>query len=165
VRDTQRWTVFLKLGGSLITDKREPETLRLGVIARLAEEIANARKDNPALQLVIGHGSGSFGHVAGRKYGTRQGVYSSEEWFGFADTADAAARLNRIVVQALLEAGVPAWTVQSSATLRCENGSIVAGSAETVSLALSRGLVPVVHGDVALDSIIGGTIASTEEIF
>ena len=158
-------TVFLKLGGSLLTDKRQAETPRMDVIERLAAEIAQALRERPDLRLVLGHGSGSFGHVYGRRYGTRHGVRSPEEWYGFAKTADAAARLNRIVVKALLDAGVPAWGVQPSVALRCVNGRIVAGPEETVATALERGLLPVVHGDVALDSEMGGTIASTEEIF
>ena len=158
-------TIFLKLGGSLITDKRRAETPRHGVIARLAAEIVAAWRARPGLRLVIGHGSGSFGHMAGRRYGTRQGVHTPEEWYGFAVTADAAARLNRIVVDALLEAGAPAWGVQPGATLRCEDGVVVDGPHATVAAALERGLIPVVFGDVALDSVRGGTIASTEEIF
>lgn len=157
--------IFLKLGGSLITDKRRPETPRLDVIERLAGEIAQARQDNPKLQLLIGHGAGSFGHPAGNRYGTRRGVHTPEEWFGFAITADAAARLNRIVTGALLAAGVPAWSIQPSVALRCEDGTVVTGPADTVAEALARGLTPVVFGDVALDSVRGGTIASTEEIF
>lgn len=31
--------------------------------------------------------------------------------------------------------------------------------------ALDAGIVPVVHGDVAFDEELGGTIASTEDIF
>ncbi len=157
--------IFLKLGGSLITDKRQAESPRLDVLARLAQEIADARRHNPSLQLVIGHGSGSFGHITARRYGTRDGVHSSEEWQGFAITADAAARLNRIVTASLLSADLPVWSIQPGATLRCEDGRVVAGPEETVGLALARGLIPLVHGDVALDSVRGGTIASTEEIF
>lgn len=157
--------VYLKLGGSLITDKRRPETPRLGVIEQLAADIAEARRLRPSLQLVIGHGSGSFGHVAGQRYGTRDGVQNAEEWHGFAVTADAAARLNRIVTAALLAAGIPAWTIQPSVDLRCQDGVVVAGPEATVLSALTCGLVPVVHGDVALDGKRGGTIASTEEIF
>jgi isopentenyl phosphate kinase len=157
--------VYVKLGGSLITDKRQAETPRLDVIERLAHEIAAAQQADPSLRLIIGHGSGSFGHVVGSRYGTRQGVQTSEEWFGFAATADAAARLNRIVVAALLAAGVPAWTIQPSVALRCEGGKIAGGRLDAVELALARGLTPVVHGDVALDSMRGGTIISTEEIF
>lgn len=157
--------VYIKLGGSLITDKRQVETARLDVVTRLAEEIAAARRQAPELQLIIGHGSGSFGHVVGSRYGTRGGVHTSEEWYGFAATADAAARLNRIVTAALLAAGVPAWTIQPSVGLRCRDGQILDGPLMAVQTALACGLVPVVHGDVALDEVRGGTIASTEEIF
>ncbi len=40
----------------------------------LPKEIAAARQENPGLRLVVGHGGGSFGHVAAAKFGTRQGV-------------------------------------------------------------------------------------------
>lgn len=157
--------VFLKLGGSLITDKRQTESPRLDVLERLSTEIADARRQNPGLHLVIGHGSGSFGHVTARRYGTRESVRTPEQWQGFAITADAAARLNRIVASSLLNAGLPVWSISPGATLRCEDGRVLAGPEETVGLALERGLIPLVHGDVALDSVRGGTIASTEEIF
>ncbi len=157
--------IFLKLGGSLITDKRVAETPRLDVLTRLAQEIAHARADQPTLRLVIGHGSGSFGHVVGSRYGTRHGVTSAQGWYGFAATGDAAARLNRLVTAALLNAGIPAWSIQPGAVVRAVDGKVVTGPTETVALALDRGLVPVVYGDVVLDSVRGGTIASTEEIF
>lgn len=158
-------TVFLKLGGSLLTDKRRAETPRVDIIARLAVEIAQARRERPGMRLILGHGSGSFGHVYGRRYGTREGAHTAEEWYGFAATADAAARLNRIVVKALLDAGIPAWSVQPSVALRCADGRIVAGPEGAVGAGLQKGLLPVVYGDVALDSERGATIASTEEIF
>ncbi len=157
--------IYLKLGGSLITDKRNPETPRSHVLKHLSQEIAQARLDRPLLRLVLGHGSGSFGHVSARQYGTRDGVRSADEWFGFAATADAAARLTRIVAAHLLQAGLPVWSIQPSVALRCEDGDVISGPAETVRLALERGLLPLIHGDVALDSSRGGTIASTEEIF
>jgi isopentenyl phosphate kinase len=157
--------VFLKLGGSLITDKRQPETPRLDVIRQVAATLAAALRFAPDLRLVVGHGSGSFGHVFGRRYGTRAGVHTPEQWYGFAATADAAARLNRIVIGALLEAQVPAWSIQPGVVLRCADGRIEEGPESTVAAALARGLTPVVFGDVALDRVRGGTIASTEEIF
>jgi isopentenyl phosphate kinase len=69
------------------------------------------------------------------------------------------------VVAALLEAGAPAWAIQPSVALRCAAGRILAGPEDTVQLALAQGLLPVVFGDVALDTVQGGTIASTEEVF
>lgn len=158
-------TIFVKLGGSLLTDKREKELPRHDVIARLADEIRLARLQKPDLRVVLGHGSGSFGHVHASTHGTREGVRSAEQWLGFAQTADAAARLNRIVVAALLKVGVPAWSLQPSVALRCADGRVATGPEGSVLAALARGLLPVVFGDVALDSVRGGTIASTEEIF
>lgn len=158
-------TVYVKLGGALLTDKRQAEAPRSAVIRRLAAEIQAARQAISGLRLIIGHGSGSFGHLYGQRYGTRAGVLTPEQWYGFAATGDAAARLNRIVVAALLEAGVPAWSIQPSVALRCVDGRICAGPETTVAHALDNGLTPVVFGDVALDSVRGGTIASTEEIF
>jgi isopentenyl phosphate kinase len=158
-------TVFVKLGGSLLTDKREAEAPRMEVITRLAGEIARARQVMPDLRLVLGHGSGSYGHVHAKTHGTRSGVATPAQWLGFAKTADAAARLNRIVVAALLAADVPAWSIQPSVALRCAGGKVAAGPDSTVLAALDRGLLPVVFGDVALDSEWGGTIAGTEEIF
>lgn len=157
--------LFLKLGGSLITDKTGVEQVRPEVLARVAGEIAATRAADPTLTLLLGHGSGSFGHVAAARHNTRQGVDGEAAWQGFADVSDAAARLNRRVVAALLAAGVPAVSFQPSAAAVCRDGAIidlpiVAG----IEAALRAGLVPVVYGDVAFDEVRGGTIISTEEV-
>jgi hypothetical protein len=158
-------TVFLKLGGSMITDKTRVEQVLPDVLARAASEVASALRDAPGLRLVLGHGSGSFGHVAARRYGTRNGVQGPEAWMGFARVAEAAARLNRLVVAGFLAAGVPAWSVQPSAGGWCADGQISQWQGEPVEMALARGLVPLIYGDVMLDEAQGGTIASTEELF
>ena len=157
-------TIFLKLGGSLITDKTKVESVRGDVLARVAAEIAQAQQENPRQRLVLGHGSGSFGHVAAARRGTRQGVSDAEDWRGFVEVSDAAARLNRLVVAALLAAGVSAVSLQPSASVMCVDGRIQTIAAEQVQAALVAGLVPVVYGDVAFDTVRGGTIVSTEEV-
>ncbi len=158
--------VFLKLGGSLITEKSEPYTFRSGVAQRLAGEIRAAllaRGDD--LSLLIGHGSGSFGHFAARPYGTRSGVRTPQQWQGFARVAGAAALLNRLITGLLEEAGVPAISFQPSASARCWDGRLVRLEVEPIRRALQHGLVPVVYGDVAVDDVRGGTIVSTEDLF
>lgn len=156
--------LFLKLGGSLITDKTKENTPRLAVLHRLAQEIQSTWSATP-MPLVIGHGSGSFGHTAARKYGTRQGVHTAEDWRGLAEVSVAAARLNRLVADALHEAGVPIISVLPSATVVCEDGLIRHMDITLIQTALAHGLVPLVMGDVALDTVRGGTIVSTEEVF
>ncbi|MCS7060854.1 MAG: isopentenyl phosphate kinase [Anaerolineae bacterium] len=156
--------IFLKLGGSLITDKTRDNTPRPEVIARLAREVAMVL---PALStpLLIGHGSGSFGHAAARRYGTRAGLRDAESWRGFAAVSVAAARLNRIVADALHEAGIPVFSVLPSASARCQDGALRYLDTRPVRAALRNGIVPLVMGDVALDDARGVTIVSTEEVF
>ncbi len=157
--------VFVKLGGSVITDKTRPETARPKSIRRLAEEVARSLEARPELRLVLGHGSGSFGHVVAERHGTRRGVHSPADWRGFAQVAASAAQLNRLVNDSFLEAGVPAWSLQPSSSAQCENGRLMALATEPLENALMRGLVPLVYGDVSVDRALGGTIISTEQIF
>ena len=157
--------VFVKLGGSVITDKTREETPRPNLMARLGAEVAAALASRPDLQLVLGHGSGSFGHMPARRYGTRLGVQGREGWLGFVEVAAVAARLNRLVTDAFLAAGVPVWSLQPSASALCHGGELVSLSTGPVLQALAQGLVPLLYGDVALDRVRGGTIISTEQIF
>ena len=156
--------IFLKLGGSLLTDKTGREALRPQVLQRVAAEIAAARQEQPQLNLILGHGSGSFGHVAAGQHGTRDGVHTPAQWHGFAAVSDAAARLNRQVCAALLAAGVPAVSLSPSASAVCKDGALVTLATRPVQLALKAGLVPLVYGDVAFDTVRGGTIISTEDV-
>jgi len=156
--------VLVKLGGSLITDKTRPMSPRLEVIDRLARETHQAMDSAPGLRLVLGHGSGSFGHTVGQQHNTRAGVRTPEEWVGFARVSAAAAQLNRLVADAFVAAGVPVLSLQPSASAVCRDGILVHLALEPILAALDRGLVPLVYGDVALDRVQGGTIISTEEI-
>ena len=156
---------LLKLGGSLITDKNRAHTPRLDVLARLAEEIASARRVQPGLRLLLGHGSGSFGHVPAQKYGTRQGVHTPAEWLGFVEVWREAAALNHLVMDALAGADVPAIAFSPSAAVIAAGGQAAAWDLSPLSAALEAGLLPVIYGDVVFDRALGGTILSTEDLF
>lgn len=157
--------IFLKLGGSLITDKDKPYTPRLDKLAGLALEIKTVLDSTPNLLLILGHGSGSFGHTAAKKHGTRDGVKTNEQWHGFAEVRFQAAELNRYVVQTLLEAGLPAMPFPPSASIVSDKRKVTYHNIEPIRRALAAGLLPVVQGDVAFDETLGGTILSTEDVF
>jgi isopentenyl phosphate kinase len=157
--------LFLKLGGSLITDKTVPFTPRMGKITEIASEIAESRRTHPDLSLVLGHGSGSFGHTAGRKYGTRQGVRTVEEWSGFAEVWYQASELNRKVMSALASAGVATVAFAPVASVLARDGQVARWDLEPLHRALEAGILPVVYGDVVFDEVRGGTILSTEDLF
>lgn len=160
--DGRREVTFVKLGGSLITDKERPRTARPEVLGRLAEEIAAAR---PGLRgrLLLGHGSGSFGHVEAARAGFGDGDVPDPE--GISRTQARARDLHERVCAALRGAGVPVFSIApSSAAVARGEGTAPAvdiGPAPA-ALALSAGLVPVVYGDVVLGRPGGAAICSTE---
>jgi isopentenyl phosphate kinase len=132
--------VFLKLGGSLITDKTQPYTPRLDVIEDVALQISTALQNQPNLRLVLGHGSGSFGHVAASEYQTRAGFPrpsplmhrerdKTEEnyWKGFAEVWYQASSLNRFVMKALHKTNVLAVALSPSANIIASDGQISSG--------------------------------------
>lgn len=158
--------VFLKLGGSLITDKTQPYTARHDKLADLASQISSSLHADPELRLVLGHGSGSFGHTAAKRYKTRDGAREGGGyWQGFAEVWYQASTLNRYVIQALHEAGIPAMTFSPAASVWSENGRVVKWDLSQIKTALDAGIIPVVHGDVIFDRTKGGTILSTEDLF
>jgi isopentenyl phosphate kinase len=157
--------VFLKLGGSLITDKTRPYTPRSEKLDALAAEIASAMEENPDLHLVLGHGSGSFGHAAASLYATRQGVATPEAWRGFAEVWYQAAALNRLVVEALHRVSLPVISLSPAASVTAQDGKVIIWDYAPILAALLHGLLPVIQGDVVFDRRRGGTILSTEDLF
>ena len=171
--------IFLKLGGSLITDKTQPYTPRLDIIEDVALQISTVLKDQPDLRLVLGHGSGSFGHVAASEYQTREGFVPSasplllrerdqtEEnyWKGFAEVWYQASALNRFIMKALNKVNVPSIALPPSANVIASDGQVTIWETTAIRMALAAGLVPVIYGDVTFDEVRGGTILSTEDLF
>jgi len=169
--------VFLKLGGSLITDKTQPYTVRLDKLSALAEEIHSALSGTSNLRLVLGHGSGSFGHYAVKEHlaplhlppnsANFGGVSRRDErgyWRGFAEVWYQASQLNRYVIEALHQADIPAMAIQPSASIVSKSGVIENWELSPLELALEAGIIPVIYGDMAFDSIKGGAVLSTETL-
>jgi isopentenyl phosphate kinase len=86
-------------------------------------------------------------------------------WHGFAEVWYQASTLNRYVIQALHEAGLPAMTFSPAASVWSEGGQVAKWDLSQIEAALAVGILPVVHGDVIFDRVKGGTILSTEDLF
>ncbi|MDW8172493.1 MAG: isopentenyl phosphate kinase [Anaerolineae bacterium] len=155
---------MVKIGGSLITDKQHSRSFRQEVAERLAQEVRAALDELP-FPLILGHGSGSFGHFEAREHGTAQGVSTPEQWRGFARVAMAAAELNHLMAQIMQAVGLPVMRFQPSASAQARGGAIQSMTLKPLEQALDHGLVPLVYGDVGFDEVQGGAILSTEQVF
>ncbi len=157
--------IFIKLGGSLITDKRKDRTYRRNIVESIGHELNTISQTRPDLRMLLGHGSGSFGHMIAKQHNTINGVHSPEQWRGFAQVGVVASELNQLVANTLIKTKIPVWRIQPSASAVAENGILQSMSLTAIATALEQGLVPLVYGDIAIDTARGGTIISTETIF
>jgi len=155
--------VFVKLGGSLITDKSRPYTVRQAVLDRLCQEIHDARSRQD-FSLVVGNGAGSFAHVSASRHRTNEGIIDDASWRGFTEVHHDALRLNTLVREALTGAGELAVTLQPSSSCVTRSARIVSYHTRPIELLLAAGVVPLVYGDVCVDEQQGCAIASTEEV-
>ncbi len=146
--------VLIKLGGSLITDKKVPYSARIDVIRRLAKELKSYKKN-----VIIAHGSGSFGHTSAAKYGGKKGYKSIS---GIAKVARDAMEINRIVMDILIEENIPAVSLRPMSMILAKEGKIDKNLFEIIETLLSQGLIPVVYGDVIWDKKWKSTIFSGE---
>lgn len=156
---------FLKLGGSLITDKNATSKARVDIITRLANEISAARRINPTLKILVGHGSGSFGHSAAHRFNVHQGINNPSDWYGFNQVWYAARSLNQVVLDIFQQSGLPVVALPPSASVMTQNGTIHHWEIEPISSALNSGMIPLIQGDVIFDRGLGAVILSTEDFF
>ncbi|MFA0833843.1 MAG: isopentenyl phosphate kinase [Methanobacterium formicicum] len=145
--------IILKLGGSVITRKDATKpTLDPVNLDRIAQEIA--RSGNR--KLIIIHGAGSFGHLHARKYEIGSPITTPEELerkkMGFTLTQNSVKNLNHFVCHYLLKYEIPAVAVPPSSFIITENKRIKSANLEIVEKYLEMGLVPVLYGDVVMDT-------------
>lgn len=150
--------LVVKLGGSVVTKKDEPETVDEDALSDAAGALAQF--DGP---LVVVHGGGSFGHHHAAEHGVSTTSGSREER-AVLDIHCAMAELNEHVVDALGSAGLSAVPVHPlSAGSRNEDGELSLPTAQ-VERMLGEGFVPVLHGDVIAHECEGVTVLSGDEL-
>lgn len=157
--------IFLKLGGSIITNKDQTNTPNIESIETIARGIKQAMDQDQSLSVLIGHGSGSFGHHAAKKYGTRKGVFNYESWCGFTEVALRARELNQIVMEQFNRCGINSVSISPFSGVQADNCRITTWDTSIMADCLYQRLIPVIYGDVIMDHHLGGTILSTEELF
>lgn len=152
--------VVLKIGGSVITDKNGELAAKTHEINRLAEEIKTAAVRN----LVIIHGGGSFGHPVAEKYKIKEGYKEELQKIGFSETHHVMTVLNGLFMDSLVWHNLPAVSVTPSSCIVTENGRIKQFEDGPVEGLLKMGFTPVLYGDAVLDTKLGFTVLSGDQL-
>ncbi|KUO43020.1 MAG: hypothetical protein APU95_02730 [Hadesarchaea archaeon YNP_N21] len=151
--------LIVKLGGSVITDKRKKFSIRRRTVERLAKELATSK-----VPLIVVHGGGSFGHPVASEYEINKGYKRKRQLIGFSLTHRAMEKLNSFIIDSLHKAGLPAIAFQPSACFTVVNGRIKSAMLEPLRKMLDLGLIPVLYGDAVPDLAKGMCILSGDQI-
>lgn len=149
--------IIIKLGGSVITRKREYATMNSGVVRMISEELSGYAGREP---MIIIHGAGSFGHILAKEYGLKDPTPSDELPMGIARVQRDVRHLNLMVVEELVEHGIPAVSVPPALCTGLYNGDLAWFEGDIFQKYLDLGTVPVTFGDVVPDAKRGVSILS-----
>lgn len=151
---------LLKFGGSAITIKQKPLTPNKGVITRLAEEVKQANIS----PLILVHGGGSFGHPLAKEYRIDEGYKDPSQILGFSRTHEAMTKLNKLVVDSLIDNSIPAIAVPPSSCTITKSGRIKSFEEKPLTKMLELGFLPVLYGDTVIDWDVGFAILSGDQL-
>lgn len=157
---------IVKFGGSAITVKDKPFTVRRRALRNMCLQVLSHVERGG--RVVVIHGGGSFGHPLAMAYELNRGLIDEDSYAGVSLTRLAMRRLNEVVVREFTKLGGKPFTIEPSSSFILKEGLLKKHFIEGVEVALEKGFIPILHGDVVLDesrlgvSILSGdTIAST----
>ena len=157
---------YLKLGGSLITDKSIPFKPRLDVIEEMISQISRVLKERPGFRLILGHGSGSFGHMAAKSiFHNNILINKSVPESELTEIWYRVTELNRIVISTLHHFGIPAISFSPNSSILVDKGKIISWNLESLIMSIEKSILPVIYGDMVFDKSFGFSILSTEQLF
>jgi len=146
---------IIKLGGSVITDKRKENCFKQEIADNLAKEIKKANKE-----VIIIHGAGSFGHILAKKYDLNKGRINDSQLQGFSLTHNMVQKLNSLVLDSLHKNNIPAVSIPPHAFLKLNDNKPNKFNFSILKDYLNEGFTPVSFGDVVLDEKLGFSICS-----
>ncbi|MFW9999592.1 MAG: type 2 isopentenyl-diphosphate Delta-isomerase [Candidatus Hodarchaeota archaeon] len=158
---TKNEIILLKLGGSLLTDKNRPFSLREDILEKCINQIIESKK-----LIVLVHGGGSFGHPIAKKYQISQGLNESikGQIIGLSKTHEAMTKFNSIIINKFLDKQCSAISIQPSSIFIQDFNEIVFKSIDPIEKMLELGIIPVLYGDILLSWDSSFTILSGDQI-
>jgi len=151
--------IIIKLGGSVITDKSSYRTFKKSIVCRLCKEIKASGKD-----VMIVHGAGSFGHILAKENRLNDGFTSESQIEAVARVCYDTRELSSMVVETMIEAGIPAISVPTGSCFYMEDRKLMVDDDYVLRAMTEKGIMPVLFGDVVQDKKLGFAICSGDQI-
>ncbi|MCS7108317.1 MAG: isopentenyl phosphate kinase [Sulfolobales archaeon] len=150
----------IKLGGSVVTVKDKPMSVRHDIIKYLSSELASFLNEHPNVRLLLIHGGGSFGHFSIKKCLSSVGAIDVK---CFSHTSYMMMLLNTYLVNELIEAGLTPVSIPPH-TIFWKEGGKLKYELGLLKEYLAKGFTPVLYGDVIISDNVfevlsGDTIA------
>ena len=151
--------ILIKFGGSVITDKSRYRTFNAERVKRLCKEIKDSGE-----KVIIVHGAGSFGHVLAKEHGLNDGFKDESQIPAVAQVCYDVRDLNSMMIKELNDAGLPAISVPTGSCFMMEDRRLIIDDPTVLTSMIDKGIMPVMFGDVVMDSRLGFAICSGDQI-
>jgi isopentenyl phosphate kinase len=149
---------IVKLGGSVITDKRRAFKADQRSMHRIAKELARVPD-----KLILLNGAGSFGHIPVRRFGLDEGS-SKRKVRSFARTKLQLLRLQEMLVSVLCRHGIPVVPFTPSSFMMARSGRLCRAELAPIRKFSELGLVPLFGGDLVPDLEQGWRVVSADQM-
>ncbi|MHA1269381.1 MAG: isopentenyl phosphate kinase [Candidatus Helarchaeota archaeon] len=152
---------ILKLGGSLITDKDIPFSIRQGILQKCIKQIISYDG-----RVILIHGGGSFGHPVAKEFKIINGFDPTipNQILGLSKTHKVMNQLNSIIINNLIDNECPAISIQPSSIFIKNNKGYTTYSINIIENLLNFNIIPVLYGDIVLDTHNSFSIISGDQI-
>ena len=153
--------ILLKLGGSLLTDKNNPFSIREDIVKSSIHQIIKAN-----VKIILIHGGGSFGHPLAKQYSISNGLDTSipNQILGVAKTHHSMNKFNTYLINQFLEKKYPVLSIQPSSIFIKDFEGTSIKSVDIIETALDLGIMPILYGDIILDKQGSFSIISGDQI-
>lgn len=185
--------ILIKLGGSVITNKKIYKVFREDIVKRLAEEIKESKQE-----IIITHGAGSFGHILAEAFELNSGfdknfqlkknlknetkeiikkLHLKNQTSALSVVQKDVKELNMKILNTLIENGISAVSLPPSSFVEFESEfeknekgekilkqKIIKPNFEILKKYIELKQTPILFGDVVIDRKIGFTICSADDL-
>ncbi|MFW9821752.1 MAG: isopentenyl phosphate kinase [Candidatus Thorarchaeota archaeon] len=153
--------ILLKLGGSLLTDKDKPKSIRKNIVESAVQQIIDANK-----KIVLIHGGGSFGHPLAKEFSISTGINLNipKQILGLTKTHQSMNSFNSYLIDKFLEYEFPVLSIQASSIFIKDTQGISMSSIDIIETSLDLNIMPILYGDIILDKSGSFSIISGDQI-